>query len=173
MEITAITIFKKNINDFSWTRQTMQASGKILYWLCCYFLVSQSCLILCNPVDYSLPGSSVHGISQARILEWVVIALGRWIQRLAVWNLLTRAEAEVAINWLLLFVVQPVSHVWLFAIPWTAASLSFTISQSLLIHMSIELADAIRSSHLLSLPSPPVLNLFQHQGQHLSSNSVT
>ena len=139
----------------------------------CYFLVSQSCLILCNPVDYSLPGSSVHGISQARILEWVVIALGRWIQRLAVWNLLTRAEAEVAINWLLLFVVQPVSHVWLFAIPWTAASLSFTISQSLLIHMSIELADAIRSSHLLSLPSPPALNLFQHQGQHLSSNSVT
>ena len=28
---------------------------------------------LCNPVDYSLPGSSVHGILQARILEWVAI----------------------------------------------------------------------------------------------------
>ena len=30
------------------------------------------CLILCDPVDYSLPGSSAHGISQARILKWVV-----------------------------------------------------------------------------------------------------
>ena len=33
-------------------------------------LVIQSCLALCNPVDCSLPGSSVHGISQAGILEW-------------------------------------------------------------------------------------------------------
>ena len=31
----------------------------------------QSCPTLCNPVDCSLPGSSVHGILQARILEWV------------------------------------------------------------------------------------------------------
>ena len=36
-------------------------------------LVSQFCLDLCNPMDCSLPGSSVHGISQARILEWVAI----------------------------------------------------------------------------------------------------
>ena len=35
-------------------------------------LVAQSCLTLCNIMDYSLPGSSVHGISLARILEWVV-----------------------------------------------------------------------------------------------------
>ena len=31
----------------------------------------QACLTLCNPMDCSLPGSSVHGIFQARILEWV------------------------------------------------------------------------------------------------------
>ena len=35
--------------------------------------VAQSCLTLCNPVDRSPPGSSVHGILQARILEWVAI----------------------------------------------------------------------------------------------------
>ena len=35
--------------------------------------VTQSCLTLCNPMDYSLPGSSIHGIFQARILEWVAI----------------------------------------------------------------------------------------------------
>ena len=40
-------------------------------------LVTQSCLILCNPKDYSPPGSSVHGILQARILEWVVIPFSR------------------------------------------------------------------------------------------------
>ena len=33
----------------------------------------QLCLTLCDPVDHSLPGSSVHGILQARILEWVAI----------------------------------------------------------------------------------------------------
>ena len=39
--------------------------------------VAQSCLTLCNPMDYSLPGSSVHGILQARILEWVIISSSR------------------------------------------------------------------------------------------------
>ena len=34
---------------------------------------------LCNPVDYNTPGSSVHGISQARILEWVAISSSRGI----------------------------------------------------------------------------------------------
>ena len=32
-------------------------------------LVAESCLILCDPMDCSLPGSSVHGVLQARILE--------------------------------------------------------------------------------------------------------
>ena len=36
--------------------------------------VAQSCLTLSDPVDWSLPGSSVHGIFQARILEWGAIA---------------------------------------------------------------------------------------------------
>ena len=40
-------------------------------------LVAKSCLTLCNPMDSSLPFSSGHGISQARILEWVVIASSR------------------------------------------------------------------------------------------------
>ena len=44
-------------------------------FLCCS--VTQSCLTLCDPVNYSPPGSSVHGISQARILEWVSIPFSR------------------------------------------------------------------------------------------------
>ena len=39
--------------------------------------VAQSSLTLCDPVDYSLSGSSVHGILQARILEWVAICFSR------------------------------------------------------------------------------------------------
>ena len=40
-------------------------------------LVAQSCLTLCDPMDCSLPGSSVHGILQARIPEWVAIPFPR------------------------------------------------------------------------------------------------
>ena len=36
--------------------------------------VTQSCLTLSDPMDCSLPGSSIHGIFQARVLEWVAIA---------------------------------------------------------------------------------------------------
>ena len=37
----------------------------------------QSCTTLCDPMDYNLPGSSVHGIFQARILEWIAISSSR------------------------------------------------------------------------------------------------
>ena len=38
----------------------------------------QSCLTLCNSMDHSPPGSPVHGILQARILEWVTISFSSW-----------------------------------------------------------------------------------------------
>ena len=47
------------------------------YNLYCCCLVTKSCLTLCNLMDCSLPGSFVHGISQARILEWVAIPFSR------------------------------------------------------------------------------------------------
>ena len=39
--------------------------------------VTQSCLTLCDPMDGNLPGSAVHGIFQARILEWGAISFSR------------------------------------------------------------------------------------------------
>ena len=39
--------------------------------------VTQSCLTLCDPMDSSLPGFSVHGILQTRTLEWVAIPFSR------------------------------------------------------------------------------------------------
>ena len=46
----------------------------LLYFSC---EVAQSCPTLCDPMDCSLPGSSVHGIFQARVLEWVAISFSR------------------------------------------------------------------------------------------------
>ena len=49
-------------------------------------LVTQSCLILCHPIDWGSPGSSVHGILQARILEWVAGPFSRRSSRLRDWT---------------------------------------------------------------------------------------
>ena len=45
--------------------------------LLCLVLVTQSCLTLCYHMDCSPPGSSLHGILQARILEWIAISFSR------------------------------------------------------------------------------------------------
>ena len=54
--------------------------------LCCNsrsFLcsVAQSCLILCGPIDCGLPGSSPHGVFQAKILEWIPVPYSRGSSR--------------------------------------------------------------------------------------------
>ena len=61
----------------------------------------QSCLILCDPIDDSPPGSTVSGILQARILEWVAISFSN--------------------AWKWKVKVKSLSHIWLLATPWTAA----------------------------------------------------
>ena len=69
--------------------------GKALSWQTedcgcfnvCECLVAQLCLTLCNPLDCSLPGSSIHGIFQARVLEWVVISSSRGSSQTRDWNL--------------------------------------------------------------------------------------
>ena len=45
--------------------------------VCVCVLVAQSCLTIWDPMDCSLTVSSVHGISQARLLEWVAISFSR------------------------------------------------------------------------------------------------
>ena len=49
------------------------ATSVVLWWQFSHYVVSNSC----DPVDCSPPGSSVHGIFQARILEWVAISFSR------------------------------------------------------------------------------------------------
>ena len=65
---------------FSISRETTSLyfqRNTILHWLVPFIIGAESCLTLCNPIDCRPPGSSVHGISQARILEWVAISFSR------------------------------------------------------------------------------------------------
>ena len=50
--------------------------------------VAQSCLTLSDPMDCSLPGSSIHGILQARVLEWGVMDLAIFLLSLYIEELL-------------------------------------------------------------------------------------
>ena len=61
----------------------------------------QLCLTLCDPRDGTPPGSTILGILQARILEWVAISFSN--------------------EWKWKVKVKSLSHVWLLATPWTAA----------------------------------------------------
>ena len=54
---------------------TVSTVSPIYYYVCEVKLLS--CVRLCNPMDCSLPGFSVHGIFQARVLEWVAISFSR------------------------------------------------------------------------------------------------
>ena len=49
-------------------------------------LLLQWCSTLCGPMDWSPPGSSVHGILQARILEWVAMPSSRWSSQHRDWT---------------------------------------------------------------------------------------
>ena len=47
--------------------------------------VTQLCLTLSDPIDCSLPGSSIHGICQARVLEWIAIAFSKFVHNFNIW----------------------------------------------------------------------------------------
>ena len=70
--------------------------------------VTQSCLTLSDPMDCSLPGSSIHGIFQARVLEWSAIAFSN------AWKWKVKVKSLRLSTWKLH------SRVRLLATPWTA-----------------------------------------------------
>ena len=100
----------------------------------CYMDLSSSCLVtklyltLCNPIDCSPPGSSVHGISQARILEWAATSYSRgsfWLRdqplspALAGWFFTTEPRGKTL--WTYGCVLSRFSRVQLFATLLTVA----------------------------------------------------
>ena len=156
-------------------------------------LVTQSCPTLWDLMDCSPPGCSVHGIFQARILEWVAISFSRgsswprdWTQVsciaggfFTVWA--TREDCQITariliqeslVSWgqssrwngFVVGVVQSLSHVW--------DHQGNNTPGFLVLHHFLELdqihvhwvGDTIQPSHPLSSPSPPVFNISPNQG---------
>ena len=102
------------------------------------------------PDDYIPPGSSVHGIFQARILEWVAFFFFRGPSQHRDQTWVSCVAGGFFMKPLSIVVVQSLSCVWLFLTPRNAACqafLSFTISQSLLKLMSTE--SVMPSNHLI------------------------
>ena len=60
---------------------------------------TQSCPTLCDPIDCSLPGSSVHGIFQARVLEWVAISFSRRVSQPRDWTRVSRTVGRRFTIW--------------------------------------------------------------------------
>ena len=63
--------------------------------------VAQSCPTLSDPMDYSLPGSSIHGIFQARVLEWgAIVSLNLKVAGLMeLWDSLLKVKCSLVELW--------------------------------------------------------------------------
>ena len=72
MKVTMLTIYIFYCSINMWILLLKRVSI-ILLPTCMHAKSLQSCLTLCKPIDHSPPGSSAHGILQARTLEWVAI----------------------------------------------------------------------------------------------------
>ena len=137
------------------------------HWSCSFFFpppkkmlrkkeseVAQSCPTLCDPMDCSLPGFSVHGILQARVLEWGAIAFSRGSSR-------PRDR-----NWVSCIGGR---HFNLWA---TREAPKKTLRKVPIYHMQTEhlLKEALCSLYIVSLkPVPPlklILSPFQKWGNH-------
>ena len=70
-------------------------------------LVTQSCPTLCEPMDGSLPGSSVHGILQARILEWVAMPFSWGSSQPR-----TRTQVSLAARFLTIWATREAHEYW-------------------------------------------------------------
>jgi len=87
--------------ELNWTDSVFVCLFLTYFTLWVFAKSLQSCPTLCDPMDCSLPGFSVHGILQARTLEWVAISFfNAWKWKVK---------------------VKSLSRVWLLATPWTAA----------------------------------------------------
>ena len=107
----------------------------VIYYVCAKLL--ELCLTACHPIDHSSPGSSVHGILQARILEWVAMlssrgsswdrdwscisflpCFGRWVLNTSeIWEAPWYYIHIYRIYYFYTTIVQLLSSVWLFEIP--------------------------------------------------------
>ena len=131
--------------------------------------VAQSCPTLCDPMDCSLPRSSVHGIFQARVLEWVAISFSRGSSRPRDWTRVFRiagrcftiwATREVNKAWLLgsVMVPLPLRGRFLYLPPHYPTVMRWVCFLQNVLLLSLEqlLWDLPRNSLASSVPPPPL-----------------
>ena len=114
----------QNRENHIWPYLPQNVSVSILYpmymntfwWLVCVH--AQLCLTFCNPMDYSPPGSSVHGISQARILEWVDISFSRGSSRPRDRTWLSCTGRWILYHWATREAPTPHHDCWVFSRAW-------------------------------------------------------
>ena len=120
--------------------------------------VPQSCPTLSDPMDYSPPGSSVHWIFQARVLEWGAIAFSE--------GLPTSTKMLMCMPYLSQF--SSVTQLYLtLCEPMNGSTPDLPAHHQLLEPTQTHVhwvSDAIQPSHPLSSSSPPALSLSQYQG---------
>ena len=128
---------------------------------CVCVLVTQLCLTLCDSMDYSVTDSSVHGILQARILEWVAIPFSR----VSSWSKDRTQVSHTAGRFFTIFSSVNQSCPTL-CDPLDCSTPGFPVHHQLpeLTQTHVYwVGDAIQPSHPLSSPSR-TFNLSQHQG---------
>ena len=131
-----------------WTEPYLQLvdSRMFNYVLSCS--VAKSCPTLCHPMDCSPPGSAVHGILQARILEWVAISFSRGSSHI---------PCISSVAQLCPILCDPMDC----SMPGFPVHHQLTELAQTHVH---PVSDAIQSSHPLASLSSPAFNLSQHQG---------
>ena len=76
---------------------------------------AQSCPILCSPMDCNPPGSSVHGLFQARILYWVAVSFSEGSSRPRDWTLVSYTGRQVLYHWA---TWEAARGLWIASRPW-------------------------------------------------------
>ena len=130
----------------------------------CACLVAQLCLTLCNPVDYSPPGFSVHGILQVRILEWIAISFSRGSSWLREWTLVCRffitEPPPVSSNGTILHTQVPIQK-W--GHPWSLLPLIY----SLILYVQSVLSCPFCWTHVPWIYPPLVISLHCIEASHM------
>ena len=145
-------------------------------------LVTESCPTLCDPMAYSLPGSSIHGILQARVLGYIAFTRGSFQLRDQTWYLLhgrqiltvwanTKLDSIISGLYFYYYVSQSVSSVAQLCLtlcdPMSGSTPGLSVQHQLPEPTQTHVhwvGEGIRPSHPLLSPFPPALNLSQHQG---------
>ena len=136
---------------------------------------TQLCLTLCDPVGCSPPGSSVHGIFQARVLEWFAISFSRGSSRLRDLTQVSRTEAD-ALPCELPGKIRKMQELgfnpWVRKIPWRRKGQPTPVSLLGKSHVERRLAGCSPcSGKELDTTKHPHMQQPQHAPQHKEGNS--